>query len=270
MYNNDFKYPSTQANFDCVNNFQGSEKEREIVREMIKEWNERVCVSELCSKWVKERPVNKLENLLFVLYNFECLNTHLSDIDIILNTYTPQIIILTGVGLLVHNLPYIPQYYWQSQKGTNSFGGVAFLVHNSIKSKVIDNQDNFLLIEIQVTQIDLRIGAVYVPPKSMPPFQLFEICKDKEFFISGDFNAKHTSWSCKSNNASGIEIKQWLEETGYEGIFPHSATSKRSDAVIDFALGYSAKGWKTMVVNIGTSDHFPVLFLSPFVTEKNV
>ncbi|CAF5020863.1 unnamed protein product, partial [Rotaria sp. Silwood1] len=60
------------------------------------------------------------------------------------------------------------------------------------------------------------LGAVYVPPKSSPPFERFKIRKGKEFFLFGDFNAKHTIWSCKTNNSNGVEIQQWLETTGFE------------------------------------------------------
>ncbi len=107
---------------NCSNNFQGTQKEKRILNDMIKEWNERVCVSQLCEKWNKERPICQIENLLIVLYNCQCLSTHKNDLDLILNMYTPQIIVLTGVGSLIHSLPNIPHYYWHSQKGTNSFG----------------------------------------------------------------------------------------------------------------------------------------------------
>ena len=268
MLHSDFKFSSTKVNVNYVNDFQGSEKERKIVTEMIREWNEKICVSDLCLKWYKERPKNNVENLLFVLYNCECLSTHLSDIDIILNTHIPHVIILTGVGSRINNLPHIPNYYWHSQKGTNSFGGVALLIQNSLISKVIERHDNFLLIELQVAQSNLIVGAIYVPPNSRPPFTLFETVKGKEFYLFGDFNAKHTSWSCKSNNTSGNEIRIWLDENGYEGIFPNTPTSRRSDAIIDFGIGHSAEGWTVEVVDIGTSDHFPILYSSPLVVDK--
>ncbi len=70
----------------------------------------------------------------------------------------------------------IPQYYWYDQKSTNSFGDVAFLIHNSLKSKVIMKQDNFLLIELEIAdESDLLIGAVYIPPKCLLPFDLFKV-----------------------------------------------------------------------------------------------
>jgi len=81
-----------------------------------------------------------------------------------------------------------------------------------LKSKPIDQRDNFLLIEIEVSQKEVLLGAIYVPPKSLPPFELFEVFKGKEFFLFGDFNAKHNLWACKENNTCGVEINRWLEE----------------------------------------------------------
>ncbi|CAF2108416.1 unnamed protein product [Rotaria magnacalcarata] len=124
------------------------------------------------------------------------------------------------------------------------------------------------MIKLEVAQSNILLGAVYIPPKDLPPLELFEVCKDREFFLFGNFNAKHTAWLCKSNNSDGVEIKKWLDETGYEGIFSQTTTSKRSDAIIDFAIGYTNVGWSSEVLNIGTSDHFPVLFSSPIVAEN--
>lgn len=144
------------------------------------------------------------------------------------------------------------------------------MIHKSLKSKLIDRKENFLLIELELGQSDILIGAIYVPPKNLTPIEIFDVFKGKEFFLFGDFNAKHTSWSCESNNNSGVELNKWLEDSGYEGIFPSVATSRRSNAIIDFAIGQSASGWTTEVVDIGTSDHYPILFSSPFSTEKQL
>jgi len=115
---------------------------------------------------------------------------------------------------------------------------------------MIMKQDNFLLIELEIAdKSDLLIGAVDILPKCLLPFDLFKV-----FILFGDFNAKNASWCCKSNNTNDVEIKQWLDERGFEDLFP--TRSKRSDAIIDFAIGHSTTRW------------IPVLFSSPFVTEK--
>ncbi|UJR06879.1 hypothetical protein I4U23_011168 [Adineta vaga] len=130
---------------------------------------------------------------------------------------------------MVNKLPYILNYYWHSQKGTNSFGGVAILLHSSLKSKIIDKTEHFLAIELELGQEEILLESVYVPPDEEIPTKTFEIFRDKIFFLFGDFNAKHIIWGCKINNSNGIKMKEWLEQNDYEGIFPTTPTSKRSD-----------------------------------------
>ncbi|CAF1120806.1 unnamed protein product [Adineta ricciae] len=194
-------------------------------------------------------------------YNCEGLRTHTEDLDILLHEYTLQIVVLTGVGSMVKSLPNIPEYYWHGQKGTNSFGGVAILIHNSINSKVVAKRDNFLVVELELGTNEILLGAVYVPPENKLPLDSFEIFKDRKFFLFGDFNAKHTSWDCKKNNGCGIILKEWIEKNGYEGIFPSVPTSKRSDAIIDFGIGYSSIGWsheqeKSTTCGVNIEDHY--------------
>ncbi|CAF3901329.1 unnamed protein product [Rotaria sp. Silwood1] len=237
---------------------------------MIDEWNSRVSISNLCTIWKKQRPPNSLsENLLFLLYNCECLSTHQADLDILLSSYLPQIVILTGVGSLIRNLPLLPNYYWLSQKGTNSFGGVAILIHHSLKSAIVYTDENFLLAEIDILSSKILVGAVYVPPNKQLPFEHFSRLNGKEFYLFGDFNAKHSLWSCETNNTSGSALKEWMERNGWEGIFPTVPTSKRSSAIIDFALTHNNSGWKVEVIDEGTSDHFPILFSSPFTAAED-
>ena len=142
-------------------------------------------ISELCQSWEKIRPRNESENLTILLYNCECLSTHLSDLDILLSGYLPHVIILTGVGSQIRKMPSVPNYYWHKQEGSNSFGGVAILVHNSIKTKVIHSVENFLLVDLNVTMSSILIGAVYVPPKQKPPLEEFEKFLNKKYTFLG-------------------------------------------------------------------------------------
>ncbi|CAF4750800.1 unnamed protein product [Rotaria socialis] len=237
---------------------------------MLEEWNCRVSLSSISKKWHKDRPVATNENLSLILYNCQCLSTHIADIDILLSTHIPQLLILTGVGSKIRNLPKIASYYWISQEGTNSFGGVAILLHDTLKTKVITREFDFLLIELDILPKPILLGAVYVPPGKPIPQFLFDKYVSKSFYIFGDFNAKHTDWLCNNNNASGVQLKNWLENTGCEMIYPNQPTSKRSSAVIDFGITHNANGWKADVIREGSSDHYPVLIQSPLTTGTNI
>ena len=101
---------------------------------MINEWNSRTCISDLSKKWKKERPPQKERtNLLILLFNVECLNTHIADVDLLLARHKPHICILTGVGIATRKLPAFHGYTGIAQSGTNAFGGVAFFHRNLLK-----------------------------------------------------------------------------------------------------------------------------------------
>ncbi|CAF4760238.1 unnamed protein product, partial [Rotaria sp. Silwood2] len=117
------------------------------------------------------------------------------------------------------------------------------LIHQTIGSKIVDATVNFILIELDVLSSFILVGGVYVPPNEQPPFELFSKCIGKEYYIFGDFNAKHPFWLCETGNVSGTSLKEWMEANGCEGIFPAAPTSKRSSAIIDFALTHDSSGW---------------------------
>lgn len=242
MNNQDQSNKKNNVCFSLVDTFSGSTDEKKLIFNILNEWNNQSSLSSLCKLWEKRRPDSETENVIFLLYNCECLKTHLTDLDILLSTYLPHVLILTGVGSQIRNMPSVPNYYWHNQKGTNSFGGVSILIHSSIKSKVIDAVENFLVVEISFEIYSILVGAVYVPPDQKPPFEEFDRFLDKKFYIFGDFNAKHTHWLCHSNNSSGISLDDWLNENGCVGIFPSKPTAKRSNAIIDFAITQDKSG----------------------------
>ncbi|CAF1374937.1 unnamed protein product [Rotaria sordida] len=138
------------------------------------------------------------------------------------------------------------------------------LIMNNRLEEVCMSQNMVIHNEIQLTPNPILLGVVYIPPGSLSPFHLFTQCFNKPVFIFGDFNAKHISWNCMSNNVSGNHLVSWLEQTGNEMIFPSKPTSRRSDAVIDFGITHDANGWNCETLDEGTSDHYPVFFQSPY------
>jgi hypothetical protein len=249
--------------------FSGTAHEKDTMYEMIDEWNARSSVTDLCKRWKKDRPAVRYDaSLLIILFNVEGLRTHVTDVDILLNKYKPHVAVLTGVGAAARNMITFPGYKAYSQPGTNAFGGVAILYQEHIICKIIKREANFLLTELQTPIEPLLLGAIYVPPNTLPQFELLNECATKPFYIFGDFNAKHTAWRCRQNNTSGVHLFNWLEETGNEILAPSSNTSRRSDAIIDFGVTHDAAEWTSEVLNEGTSDHWPVLFQSTIAIEN--
>ncbi|CAM4820308.1 unnamed protein product [Rotaria magnacalcarata] len=110
-------------------------------------------------------------------------------------------------------------------------------------------------------------SAIYVPPQSIPPFQLLSKHLNKRFYIFANYNAKHTDWKCSKNNTSDVHLQNSLESTENELIIPSKATSKRSNAIIHFGITQDASGWISEVLDEGTSEHFPVLIQSSLTID---
>jgi hypothetical protein len=259
----------TYLNPETINHFNGSDEEKDTLLNIFYEWNASVRVNDLSERWVKVRPESSLEHLTLLVWNCECLSTHMTDFDLLLSSYSPHLFLLSRVGKQIHMLPHVPNFKWFSSKGTNSFGGVGILVHQNLRTSLIEEAVNFVLIEIEILNEKIFIASIYVPPESMPPVELFDKHKEKEIFIFGDFNAKHQNWNCECNNVSGNKLKEWLLENGFEIIHPSLPTSKRSNSVIDFGIGRSKENWGIERLVEGTSNHYPILFLSPFPATEN-
>lgn len=268
MNSKTFHFSSPCLPFSVLDLFVGDPKEKEILRRMLSEWNERISISDLSARWKKIRPAGCFQNLLFLVYNVEGLNTHISDIDIWLRNYQPHISILTGIGAASRKLPTFPGYVGIAQPGNNVFGGVAIYHRDTLKCKVIDRACNFLVIEMNLVGTPIKIGAVYVPPPSPLPLHLLSKYKDDQFVLFGDYNAKHSYWHCPKNNAKGNELFNWIQSSGVEVMSTVEATSRRSEAVIDFGITHDASGWKAERLDEGTSDHYPILFQSSYCADE--
>jgi hypothetical protein len=96
MNKNSFHYADPFVSPSICDSFSCLPHEKTILLEMINEWNSRVCVSDLCKKWKKDRPVQvKNSNLTILLFNVQSLNTRIDEVDLLLNENKPHICILT-------------------------------------------------------------------------------------------------------------------------------------------------------------------------------
>jgi hypothetical protein len=98
---------------------------------------------------------------------------------------------------------------------------------------------------------------------------MFDKHKDKNLYVFGDFNSKHANWNCEKSNVSGNRLNEWLEENELEIIHPKCQTSKKSNSVIDFCIGKCKENWNVERLDEGNSDHYPILFFTPFSAGEN-
>ena len=57
-----------------IDPFIGTSYEKELLRDIVVEWNAHTSISGMCRSSKKKRPTNSSHNLLFLVYNVERLN----------------------------------------------------------------------------------------------------------------------------------------------------------------------------------------------------
>ena len=65
-------------NPETINHFNRTDEEKDTLISIFCEWNSSVRVSDLCERWVKVRPESSLEHLTLLVWNCECLSTHMT------------------------------------------------------------------------------------------------------------------------------------------------------------------------------------------------
>jgi hypothetical protein len=122
--NNFFSYSDSFLHPSLCDDFPGTPQEKSSLLEMITEWNKRLCISDLCKQWKKDRPLHDItSSLSILLFNVEGLSTHTADVDLLLNDNKPHICILTGVGAAARKLPEFLGYSGISQIGITNTPG---------------------------------------------------------------------------------------------------------------------------------------------------
>ena len=165
-------------------------------------------------------------------------------------------------------------YKMISTKFTNRKGsGVATLIRNNIKFKLIDikrigNEIELIVCEIKIKRDYLRIINVYIHPNAkIDEMQVLnEYLENNKTILVGDVNAHHKSWSRGKSNKRGITLKNILNSQSMEIINNNKSYthySKKDKAFSSPDIMAVSKEIKPKIFgfkigpNLG-SDHFPM------------
>lgn len=170
-----------------------------------------------------------------------------------------------------HN-PYFNNYVLHRNDRTESRGGgVALLIHRSLKHTVLpitktSGIEN-LSIEVSVNQRRVVITTAYSPRYSNnfinDIISLTPI--NREFFLLGDLNAKHTSWNCHRNNSAGITLNDlqqvrnfFIHNPDNPTLYPHQRHRRAS--TVDLVLSNSSLSMQVQTLGYEIpSDHRPII-----------
>lgn len=165
----------------------------------------------------KENPITTIQ------WNARGLSkAKLEEFQFFLSYSSPTIVLLSEThwsdtkNVLFSSLNVIKKN-WNSQKG----GGVAILVHKSIKYNVISLK-HFLSFEAIAISINtsnqsiVDVISVYAPKGDtiLQPEILSLFSRSNPYIIGGDFNAHHSYWElkCESWWQLSMERAQWSEQ----------------------------------------------------------
>lgn len=159
---------------------------------------------------------------------------------------------------------------YRNDRQLQAHGGVAIAVRNNIQHKLCaETNTNFIeniSIELPINNKQTRITAAY-SPRSSPHFTnniKLLTSSNKQYLLFGDFNAKHSSWNCRSNNASGNSfstLKQsndfMIYHTDSHTHFPHSG---QTPPTLDLLVSNVNSAFDLVThQNQMNSDHSPLI-----------
>ena len=257
--------------------------EDNILNAVIQEWITAPSIDTLFNKWSAYRDTtNSLmktgQNMSLILLNVASLKRYLAEVINLIQSTFPPIVILNGT----HHDPVTTKRFSShlythnvfTAKGTNAFGGVLMAIHKSIdcrRLELFSNVDNLIVVAMGSGTNTFQLVTCYSPPTEKLPFEIFDriLSMNPNTIFTGDFNAKHTSWSNSLENQKGHALFNWLSSSSsqspLEVINKCTATSTRSNATIDLIIAPSSLASLEFAVlqSIG-SDHLPVLWHPPW------
>lgn len=147
-------------------------------------------------------------------------------------------------------------------------GGVAILVHNSLKFRVISlpDFDTLEVVAVEIFHFNIVVLSVYCNAQVLSRRDLDRItCYKDPFLIGTDLNAKHPDWNNSYSNSNGKVLEQYLLNSNCSIVFPPSATHftpNKLSSTIDFFLTNTFQNCTCEVFeDLDPSDHRPVLLL---------
>lgn len=227
----------------------------------------------------------KLNVLNFMQWNAQSLRPKLKELELLLSHEKVHICILSETWLEPESFLSISGYNIFRQDRIDSYGGVALVIHSSIKCQ----SRTFRPINsgIQIVQVKLfncdfveNVVSIYCPSTIHTTRHdwdnIFSEYSSRSI-IAGDFNAHHSNWSNRTDSR-GTHIFDCLIDNNFVSLNDSSPTriklvngrlQKSSPDITfvsaDIALKFN---WKVMNENFG-SDHLIIKFSSNIAHTTN-
>jgi hypothetical protein len=156
-------------------------------------------------------PIN---NLRILNWNANGIQNNKKQLQLVLTDQKIDVCFISETHLTNKSYLKIKDYeiYHTPHPDNQAHGGSAVLIRNNIKhveEQKMQQEDIQLAVISVTTKQNIRLGAVYIPPKhNLKTEDYKKLLKHmgERFIIGGDFNAKHSSWGSRLDNTKGKEL----------------------------------------------------------------
>lgn len=176
-------------------------------------------------------PTNN--SLLILLFNANGLKNHQNELQVVLQEKRIDIALISETHFTKYSHIPIAGYNLlkTNHPDNTAHGGAAIYIKTSLVYQALPNfcQPNLqsCAILIYLNNIPTTIAAIYSPPRHNMNFQNYADCfstLNHNFIIGGDYNAKHHSWGCRTNNPRGNVLHNFITQKGFKALAPPGPT----------------------------------------------
>ena len=213
-------------------------------------------------------------DLNIIQWNINGYLNNYNHLLILIKSHNPKIITIQESHINSSNINSIPipiNYSLYNTNSSQSWGGSAILVHNSIQHKQILLNNDFDAIGIEViSKLKFTIVSAYIPPNFNFSLQnlsnvLISTIQTNAVLITGDFNSRHLDWGSDINNSKGNIMSHFISSNNFillnDGSPTHFSTHN-SFTHIDLSFCTPIlkihSEW-SILDDLHGSDHFPII-----------
>ncbi|CAF3818990.1 unnamed protein product [Rotaria sp. Silwood1] len=151
----------------------------------------------------------------------------------------------------------------KAKEGENKHGGILVLVRiGIISSRIRCELPNVCVVDIKGEE-DFRLLGVYAPNSKSWSWDDLSLFLSKKCIVYGDFNV-----DIMQDGQKAESLLEWTDNHFLAPVIPSSATSLRSNRVIDYALVCGLNIDIQTYKGNTTSDHRPVISTIPFKVAR--
>ena len=205
-----------------------------------------------------------------IQWNVKGYTNNYNELLILIKQHSPKIIALQETHIISStNLPIPINYNLISLNTTNSYGGVALLIHNSIQYNPIILQNDFDAIGIEITSKQkFSLLCCYIQPNRNFSNQNLENVlnnSNNSTIVCGDFNSWHQKWGSPRSNKRGNILSNYIDNSNYICLNngnPTHFTTHNTFTHIDLTLctpNIAIDAQWTTGNDLCGSDHFPIV-----------